>query len=339
MIAVYVLLLLLMLYRIRLVRFNQDYLSFDSTNAIKGIFILFVFISHFNGSAHSSGAAFTSLADRSFDAVQHLVGQWIVALFLFYSGYGIVESIRKKGETYVNRMPRHRMLTVLLNFDVAVLVFVLVGYLLGYDFGWQKIVLALVGWESVGNSHWYIFVIMICYLLAYLAFKLTKCEMERGLKLCLLFVVAAMVALYLVKDYWWYNTMLCFPFGMAYSHYRKKLESFFFRHFKAVILLALAGYVVGYVLTKMNPLFYNISALAVVVLVVTGSMKVSVCNRPLVWLGSHLFPIYIYQRIPMLIFCESGLLVDFPLFPLCMLCLAITLLIAYGYKYWQITLH
>ena len=32
------------------------------------------------------------------------------------------------------------------------------------------------------------------------------------------------------------------------------------------------------------------------------TMKVKISNTPLIWLGIHLFPIYIYQRIPMIYF-------------------------------------
>ena len=51
-------------------------------------------------------------------------------MFLFYSGYGVMESIRKKGEAYVVAMPRHRVAGTLINFDVAVLIFLVVDLLM-----------------------------------------------------------------------------------------------------------------------------------------------------------------------------------------------------------------
>ena len=43
------------------------------------------------------------------------MGQLVVVMFLFYSGYGIGESYKKKGVNYVQQMPVHRILTTLLN--------------------------------------------------------------------------------------------------------------------------------------------------------------------------------------------------------------------------------
>lgn len=43
-------------------------------------------------------------------------------VFLFYSGYGIMESIKNKGEKYISTVPKKRILNVLVNFDIAVLI-------------------------------------------------------------------------------------------------------------------------------------------------------------------------------------------------------------------------
>ena len=68
-----------------------DYMSVDKTMAIKGIFILIVFVSHFN-----SYADFTSAADIKYFQEFSKIGQRMVTLFLFYSGYGVMESVKKK---------------------------------------------------------------------------------------------------------------------------------------------------------------------------------------------------------------------------------------------------
>ena len=108
--------------------YRNDYLSFDTTNAIKGIFILLVFIKHATPYNTSSGYIYDGIGDNYFQIIDRYVGQWIVAMFLFYSGYGIMESIKKKGENYISSIPSKRLLTVLLNFDVAVLIYICICY-------------------------------------------------------------------------------------------------------------------------------------------------------------------------------------------------------------------
>ena len=100
MIIFYILLGLLVISRIRLQvnNFYTDYLSFDTTNAIKGIFIALVFINHAIPYIYNAGYVFDdSFASKLFLFSNSFIGQWIVAMFLFYSGYGVMESIQKKG--------------------------------------------------------------------------------------------------------------------------------------------------------------------------------------------------------------------------------------------------
>ncbi len=110
--------------------FNTDYTNFDTTNSIKGIFILFVFQRHIIPYIMEADYNFSSFGDTVVLRLDSIMGQSIVALFLFYSGYGIMESIRKRGTEYISAIPRKRFLTVLLNFDVAVLIFIVVAFLL-----------------------------------------------------------------------------------------------------------------------------------------------------------------------------------------------------------------
>lgn len=102
---------------------------------------------------------------------RRLVRQLLVVMFLFYSGYGVTESIASKGKTYINAIPKKRILTTLLNFSVAVCVFIGLASALGKDLTVEQCLLSLIGWESVGNSNWYIFCILICYAATYIAFK------------------------------------------------------------------------------------------------------------------------------------------------------------------------
>lgn len=174
MIIFYILLFILIISKLKYSRnnFYTDYLSFDTTNAIKGIFIALVFINHAIPYIFNSGYVFdNSFASKLFLFSKSFIGQWIVAMFLFYSGYGVMESIQKKGHNYISSLPRKRILTTLVNFDIAVALFALVSLFTSNEYTIKDYLLSFTGWESVGNSNWYIFVIMLCYLLTYLSFR------------------------------------------------------------------------------------------------------------------------------------------------------------------------
>lgn len=151
--------------------FFDDYIGVQQCNAIKGLFILVVFVRHIYPYIIGSGCDMSGRLDGLGLRLDGMIGQLLVVMFLFYSGYGVMESIKRKGSCYVRDIPKHRVLTTMLNFGVAVAAFVLLNLALGIERTWDEILLAFTGWTSVGNSNWYIFVIVLCYLLTYFAFR------------------------------------------------------------------------------------------------------------------------------------------------------------------------
>ena len=108
---------ILCLWKIRFSRKNffEDFLHRDQCDSIKGIFILFVFIRHALQYIMSSGYAFETLPDQVFLKIDRELDQLIVIMFLFYSGFGIMESILKKKFDYIRNMPIRRILPTILS--------------------------------------------------------------------------------------------------------------------------------------------------------------------------------------------------------------------------------
>ena len=72
-------------------------------------------------------------------------------------------------------------------------------------------------------------------------------------------------------------------------------------------------------------------------IVIMLTIKVRIVNGPLMWIGKHLFPIYIYMRLPMIVMNQKApaLVGTYPAVFI-LIALAVTLLIARCYKYWEI---
>ena len=152
--------------------FNPNYLDKNRTNAIKGVFILLIVLSHSLGYIKDSGYIFTAFGDILFVKFFNLISQLVVVMFLFYSGYGVSESYKKKGKAYIQTFPQKRILTTLLNFDVAVVLFIILNLCLGVSISLKAGFLSLLGWGSVGNSNWYIFVILFCYFFSFIVLRI-----------------------------------------------------------------------------------------------------------------------------------------------------------------------
>lgn len=281
---------------------DGDYLSKDQGNAVKGIFILMVLLFHAHGYVRDAGYAYDHWSDPIFLEICAKFGQLIVVMFLFFSGYGVMSAIRDRGGAYVKAMPRHRMLNVLLNFDVAVICYALVQLLIGQVFPIRQYFLSFIAWDSIGNSNWYIFVILLCYAATWASAKCFKSGWKvLALTVVMLCVVYAL--LFQCKPVHWYNTMIAYPLGMAVCLGKKQLDDFG----KTIWYWLALG--VGFICLAMTYIHhedpysfvFSFRSLVYASVMVLLLMKVKVGNPALNWLGKNLFPLYIFHRLPMIL--------------------------------------
>jgi len=341
MLSLYILLLLLCLYGIVQNRGKKadepllSVLSHERTNAVNGLFIGLVFCSHLSGYLTRSGAYLSG--DSLFYTLNGYIGQLMVVTFLLFSGYGVTESITRKGSAYVRAMPRKRLLTVWVNFAIAVLVFIALNLLLGNALTLKQCLLSLVCWESVGNSNWYILCIIYCYFCSYVASRLFS---SQNLRLLAIGVLLALFVLVLCryKQNWWYNTCFAYLAGCILSVYKHRIFPFINSHYCLCLLALLAIFLLAYN-TLGRGRFFNITAMIFGFLVVTLMFKVNITSRPLTWMGRNLFPLYIYQRLPMLALAPTlnGTASPVYIYIYIFTCLAISLAITYAYDRWKLS--
>lgn len=154
----------------------------------------------------------------------------MVAMFLLYSGYGIMVSIMKKGRDYIRGLPVKRILKTLLHFDLAVLLYMGIPVWRHGCPSLKDTLLALSGWGGFGNSNWYIFVILWIWGIVYFVFRLCGTEHSRwNVWFCALLMALFGFIISHYKQMWWYDTLLCFPLGMLVAVYRDKIELFLFK--------------------------------------------------------------------------------------------------------------
>lgn len=305
---------------------NEDYISKNSIEPIKGIFLMMVFFTHFVQYIPTN-----DIHNQFYMFLRSYHGQLIVAPFLFYSGYGICESIKSKGYNYVKELPHKRILKVLFDFDIAVLLFYLLSLYQNHNYSVKKMLLTFLGWDSIGNSNWYIFAVLFLYLFTYLAFSAFDYRTHINYCLCMVAVLSvlfsATMALY--KDGYWYNTVYCYVAGMIYSAYRPKIEKEIFvsdKTFYIVYLCLCFGFVVSHKYWNNNDNIYQLTAVLFALLVVLFTAKVKISNKLFAYLGRSLFSLYILQRIPMQLF--KGTAITNNIYIYFVVCFIITIVIA-----------
>ena len=302
------------------------FLSRDETAAINGYFIFLVFLSHLRSYIDSANYIFL---DKGFLIVMSFLRQLVVVTFLFYSGYGIMESIKRKGPVYVFDLPFRRLAPFLLDVLLALFVFIAARVINGNGLpSLSRMLLSIVGWNSIGNSNWYIFAILSLWIITYISFRLAPRESQRYLALSLVSILTLGYCLIMMREgvgTRFYNTVFCYPAGMLLSLTKEPIERLF-SHYKMTIfprILVLAVLFTVFLLLHYNiksrGLKYNVQAIVFALLISYCSTFTTHISKPLVWAGKNLFFLFIYQRIPMMLF-KPWLATNSPAF--CLACFA-----------------
>lgn len=292
--------------------FNKEYLSLENTNIIKGVFVILVVFKHSSQYIHLSG-----VYDDPYLSIEFFMGQMIVSMFLFYSGYGIMESISKKGFSYIKSIPTQRFIKVLVNFDIAVLLFLIVDIIIGKNYEVQTTLLAFTGWENIGNSNWYILAVLVLYILTFVSFFLIKWFDNKPMHfvyviiLTLLSMAFVYFEMKMGKESWYYNTIILFPFGCWYSLLKTKIEAIVQKNdfmYSITAAIVMIGLFISYTHKGDYGIWgYSVWGVFFTMSIVMFTMKFSFKSTLLSWFGNHVFSVFILQRIPMMILHHMGI--------------------------------
>lgn len=312
-------------------RFNKEksddkWLTATQTTTIKGIFIIIVFLSHIRGYITS-----VNVVDTIHNELYSLIGQRMVVYFLLCSGYGVMENIKRKDKLYINTIPRRRVLNVLVKFDIVVVIYILLDIFINQgvcSYSVVNILLSFIGWESVGNSNWYVFAIIFAYISTWIAFSVTK-KHSKGIVITFLLSIIYVIILHLAnKGTWWYDTIMCYPFGMFISLYKEKVASIFSK--KVFFFSGLIITIVGTFMPSSNIIVQMFQMLLFGMAMILLTMQISFDNIFLNWCGKNLFGIYILQRIPMIVLKAYRLTDEIHIYTIA--CFVICCLLAYLFE-------
>lgn len=284
--------------------YHSGFLSAENTLPIKGIFTILVLFSHLRGYLTLSD----SWINIFYFAVQDRLGQLIVTMFFFYSGFGIWESFKNKAN-YARHFFQKRFFKTLLHFDIIVSLFIIVQLLIPIVYTSREYLFCWIGWESVGNSNWFVFDILVLYLITAIALSFHERSGHGGI--CITLLLTFLFWLFLRKtgkETYWIDTLAAFPLGMLFSYHKGQLLSLLSKRRSIpycltglCIILFLLSYRIG------RGDIYGITACLFCGLVVSTSSWLQVSNPVLNWAGRNVFTIYMLQRLPMLVLSHCGI--------------------------------
>ncbi len=306
MVILLVILAALCIYRVDLSRFHESYITKESTDSIKGIFTIVILYSHLRGYLPPQDDM--PWIDSIFYTVINLIGQLMVVMFLFYSGYGILESYQHKSN-YKEHFFRRRFLKTLFNFDIAVVLYAILALFLDKDYSIKNYILSFTGWDSIGNSNWFVFDILVLYLMSLVCLHIFK-PSKLKLIVITMYVLTGLflVVLFVLKDRsYWYDTIMAFPSGMLFSVYKNKFEQTVHQNVRFHMIFAAGLILFTACLIYGGGVGQLINGMLFPFIMIMITTKVKIDNKILRWLGQQCFAVYILQRIPMIMYSELGL--------------------------------
>lgn len=286
-------------------KFHTDYCGIKQTSAINGIFTILIFFSHSVQYIKAEGTL-----DAPYLSFRTFLGQLVVVSFLFYSGFGIMESIEKRGIDYVKSIPVKRFFKVWYHFTLAFVLYLIIYIIFDYNDSLKTTLLSYIGTSDYPNSNWYIFVILVMYAIIFAAFMISQKSKLTGVAVTIVLTIAFLYFEYkigLPERY--YNTVFCLPFGMLFSLIKPYFDKFIMKN-DIIWAVSFAAVFTAFYLSKCHRddsiVIYNISAIFAAVLILLTSMKIKLGNAIIDFFGNHIFSIFVLQRIPMIILYELG---------------------------------
>ena len=292
---------------------------------INGICIMIVFLTHFSGYIEPGSG------DMIYIRFGSMSGQFPVVPFLFYSGYGMMYSIMKKGQQYVRGIPFKRFFKVWYHFAVAIILYIVVNLITGTHHGVLRIFTAFIAWKSIGNSSWYIFATLSLYVFVFISFSIIKNNYKLSILLVVLMCFGYIaVEIFAKKNPICYNTILVYPVGMLFAVYKDKAEKIIQKNIFTYLGI-LAGLLLTFiVLYRFKGYFvcHELCAIVLALMITVITMKVKIGNPILGFLGGYVFEIYILHRIPMILLHNMGINNNVYI----AVCAAATLVLSLGFK-------
>lgn len=280
-----------------------SYFSKECFDCLKGYFALFVLMHH--------TYQFTGIfSDTKLAIIFSNLGYWSVAVFIFISGFGLYESYKKKGDSYLKDFPFKRILSFYFIYCIFAFSYIIYDLCMGVKHEIKDYIKTFTYGSTIISFGWYLQLCLLIYIVFYLVFKFVKISKLRSLFIAL-FIVAYFAFYYINQQpVNLYTPLFFFAFGIICSRYRevidKIISKFHILLFVVSIIIFVAGFLsvwrYGYLISDyVVPFIYIISGLAFLVFIIISvrfllqHITVIVINPVSRFLGVISLELYAFQ--------------------------------------------
>ena len=256
--------------------FHYDYMEIENTNSVKGIFVWLIIFCHKIGYGNF----------RNFWVFKVVInlGQKVVSMFLFYSGFGIYEAIKKNGPNYIKTLPIKAFI-LFIKFQIIILLFLVTNIIIfRYKISFKQYILSVIFKSAIGNSNWFAFTIIALYLYSYISFRFLKKKIFFGIIilgfLCFLHIFFVF-NYYYPKGFSTVDTILCFITGSIYSLFLKYFDKLIMKndiYYFGIILITIILFYRTFNKGTLIKISFKNDLFAILVVLITMKVKFNNTN-------------------------------------------------------------
>lgn len=230
------------LFGIKIRKVPAEGLDRTSTEALKGMCAISVIFHHLGNAFGWSELPFVGM-------INYDLGVFPVAVFFMLSGYGLSVQYEKKGKAYLKRILFVKTPLLYLEF---VAVNALYFLCLGSGLSARQTVLSVFGFDwlhRMSPNAWFVYTILCAYVLFSVSYFLFPRDSGKTalVAICVVCLVFKLVfCLVNVGDLYLYaRAVECFPLGILYAVYRKKLDPALAKFTVPILATTVFFFVVG----------------------------------------------------------------------------------------------
>jgi membrane-bound acyltransferase YfiQ involved in biofilm formation len=288
MLAFIILLIILCIYETNFISGKDNYnlqpLKMGNALPLRGILAVEIVLGHVYG--YTEGNKLLYLNDR--------IAIWVVGMFFFLSGYGLMISFHKK-ENYLKKFLLKRIGIIIIPF--------LIMKLINFGLGLSN--------DFIGSllNDWFTIEIIVVYIVWYVSYKFMS-EKHAFVILAVLVFVLNVLGCYYNIGTRWYGSTACFLAGIMWEHLERRLVSYFTsRYVKSLIgaggLILIGGILfikLGEDNIALGALLINITCILICCIIYILLMKFTIGNIVTNFLGTISWEIYVSHRTFLMLF-------------------------------------
>lgn len=309
--------------------YNDDYLSKSQSNSIRGLLAIMIVFHHI-----SQGMDLSLYGYPLFQ----ISGPLIVALFFFYSGYGLLYSYIHKKD-YMKNFIVKRIPSIYIPFVSANFLYLMFHIcILGTTYSPVSFIKCLLGINLVNGIFWYIWILLLFYVIFYVLF--TSFSLKKAMYSMTIFIVGFIVTLASTKGMgnYWYISSPAFIVGIFVCFKEREVVQFIKKHYIfflpniLFVTIFCLMYILGIKISFGNMWIWHSVNLGITVvlsfLLITILLKCRIENFILSFLGMISLELYLLHPLIIDVLTNMGVAQHDPYLFL-LLALEISIIVAY----------